>query len=171
MSLRSNQGLAGVARVPQKAIPARGSRRYAISGLAAALVVFGAVAAANAQPARAHSTPGKILSFAMPASPRLMGFQQGFVAISDSTIHYVIGGHGDVLVLLHGWPMTWWEWHTVMPSLAKHHTVVAFDLPGWATQQSLQAAGTPRPTPRDDCTRPSWRWASGASRSSRMTSG
>jgi pimeloyl-ACP methyl ester carboxylesterase len=26
--------------------------------------------------------------------------------------------------------MTWWEWHTVMPSLARAHTVVAFDLPG-----------------------------------------
>ncbi len=31
---------------------------------------------------------------------------------------------------MHGWPMTWWEWHTVMPSLAKTHTVIAFDLPG-----------------------------------------
>ena len=31
---------------------------------------------------------------------------------------------------MHGWPMTWWEWHTVMPDLAKTHTVIAFDLPG-----------------------------------------
>jgi len=130
VSLRSKQGSENVARVLRQAIPARGWRRYVISGLAAALVVFGTVAAVNAQPTRAHNATGKFLSFAMPASPGLMGFQQGLVAISDSTIHYVIGGHGDVLVLLHGWPMTWWEWHTVMPSLAKHHTVVAFDLPG-----------------------------------------
>src|SRR5215469_17254635 len=25
-------------------------------------------------------------------------------------IHYVIGGHGDPVVLLHGWPETWYEW-------------------------------------------------------------
>lgn len=34
------------------------------------------------------------------------------------------------LVLLHGWPQTWWEWRRVMPVLAEHHTVVALDLRG-----------------------------------------
>jgi pimeloyl-ACP methyl ester carboxylesterase len=130
MSLESKPSLADVARILRKAIPARGWRRYAISGFAAVLAIFGTVAAVTAQAAPAHSAPGKIPSRAMPASPALAGFQQGFVAISDSAIHYVIGGHGPVIVLLHGWPMTWWEWSTVMPSLAKQHTVVAFDLPG-----------------------------------------
>src|SRR5262249_12378613 len=51
-------------------------------------------------------------------------------AVPGASIHFVMGGSGPVLVLLHGWPMTWWEWHTVMPSLAQTHTVVAFDLPG-----------------------------------------
>jgi pimeloyl-ACP methyl ester carboxylesterase len=63
-------------------------------------------------------------------SPPLAGFTQGQVAVPGASIHYVMGGSGPVLVLLHGWPMTWWEWHTVMPSLAQTHTVVAFDLPG-----------------------------------------
>jgi pimeloyl-ACP methyl ester carboxylesterase len=130
MSFGLKQNLADVALILRKAIPARGWRLYAISGLTAVLVVFGTAAAVNAQPTQARSTAGKIMSPAMPASPGLAGFQQGFVAISDSVIHYVIGGHGPVLVLLHGWPMTWWEWHTVMPSLARHHTLVAFDLPG-----------------------------------------
>ncbi len=129
-SLGSSQSMADVTRIWRRAISARGWRLYAISGFAAVLAVFGTVVAVNAQAAPAHRAPGKILSPATPASPALAGFTQGFVAISDSTIHYVIGGHGPVLVLLHGWPMTWWEWHLVMPSLAKHHTVVAFDLPG-----------------------------------------
>jgi hypothetical protein len=81
----------------------------AIGGFAAVLALFGTVAAVNAQAAPAHSTPGKIMSSSMPASPALAGFQQGFVAISDCTIHYVMGGHGPVLVLLHGSPMTWWS--------------------------------------------------------------
>src|SRR5215469_9543238 len=45
-------------------------------------------------------------------------------------IHYVIGGHGDPVVLLHGWPETWYEWRHVMPALAKNYTVVAPDLRG-----------------------------------------
>ena len=32
------------------------------------------------------------------------------------------------MVLLHGWPQTWWEWRHVIPALAKSHTVIAPDL-------------------------------------------
>src|SRR6188472_750291 len=46
-------------------------------------------------------------------------------------IHYVIGGHGgDPIVLLHGWPQTWYEWRHVMPALAKNYTVIVPDLRG-----------------------------------------
>ena len=46
-------------------------------------------------------------------------------------MHYVTaGGGGPVLVLLHGWPETWYSWHGVMPRLAKRFTVVAPDLRG-----------------------------------------
>jgi pimeloyl-ACP methyl ester carboxylesterase len=46
-------------------------------------------------------------------------------------IHYVIGGgQGQPVVLLHGWPQTWYEWRHVMPSLAKNYTVIVPDLRG-----------------------------------------
>jgi pimeloyl-ACP methyl ester carboxylesterase len=45
-------------------------------------------------------------------------------------IHYVIGGHGEPVVLLHGWPETWYEWRHVMPALTKNYTVIAPDLRG-----------------------------------------
>jgi pimeloyl-ACP methyl ester carboxylesterase len=45
-------------------------------------------------------------------------------------MHYVIGGQGDPVVLLHGWPQTWYEWRHVMPALAKNYTVIAPDLRG-----------------------------------------
>ena len=45
-------------------------------------------------------------------------------------MHYVIGGQGDPVVLLHGWPQTWYEWRHIMPELAKNYTVVAPDLRG-----------------------------------------
>jgi pimeloyl-ACP methyl ester carboxylesterase len=45
-------------------------------------------------------------------------------------LHYVIGGHGHPIVLLHGWPQTWYEWLHVMPALAKNYTVIVPDLRG-----------------------------------------
>jgi pimeloyl-ACP methyl ester carboxylesterase len=51
-------------------------------------------------------------------------------SVNGIQLHYVIGGHGPPIVLLHGWPETWYEWHKVMPALAKNHTVIASDLRG-----------------------------------------
>lgn len=61
------------------------------------------------------------------------GFQHGYVSTTGGPLHYVKTGSGPVLVLLHGWPQTWYEWHEVMPRLAANHTLVAFDLPGLGT--------------------------------------
>ena len=41
-----------------------------------------------------------------------------------------MGGKGDPVVLLHGWPQTWYEWRHVMPALARNYTVIVPDLPG-----------------------------------------
>jgi pimeloyl-ACP methyl ester carboxylesterase len=41
-----------------------------------------------------------------------------------------MGGKGEPVVLLHGWPETWYAWHKVMPALAKNYTVIAPDLRG-----------------------------------------
>lgn len=60
----------------------------------------------------------------------LDGFRHKLLRVSDVKIHAVVGGDGPPLVLLHGWPQTWWEWRRIMPVLAKHHTVVALDLRG-----------------------------------------
>ena len=59
-----------------------------------------------------------------------MTFSHHIATVNGIQMHYVIGGHGDPVVLLHGWPETWYEWHKVMPTLAKNYTVIAPDLPG-----------------------------------------
>ena len=46
-------------------------------------------------------------------------FSHHMALVNGVQMHYVIGGHGDPVVLLHGWPETWYEWHKVMPALAK----------------------------------------------------
>jgi pimeloyl-ACP methyl ester carboxylesterase len=57
-------------------------------------------------------------------------FSHRMATVNGIQMHYVIGGHGDPIVLIHGWPETWYEWHKVMPALAKNYTVIAPDLPG-----------------------------------------
>lgn len=57
-------------------------------------------------------------------------FREGRANVNGFDMHYVIGGKGELVVLLHGWPQTWYEWRKVMPSLAQHYTVLAPDLRG-----------------------------------------
>jgi pimeloyl-ACP methyl ester carboxylesterase len=37
-------------------------------------------------------------------------------------IHAVVGDDGPPLVLLHGFPQSWWAWRKMMPLLAVNHT-------------------------------------------------
>ncbi|MET3726408.1 alpha/beta fold hydrolase [Sphingomonas trueperi] len=60
----------------------------------------------------------------------LPGFAQQLVPANGIKINAVTGGSGPPILLLHGWPETWWEWHQVMPLLAEHFSVVAIDLRG-----------------------------------------
>ncbi|MEV4345146.1 alpha/beta hydrolase [Actinoplanes sp. NPDC049596] len=47
-------------------------------------------------------------------------------------LHYVAAGdHGDPILLVHGFPETWWTFHRLIPLLAGHHRVFAVDLPGF----------------------------------------
>jgi pimeloyl-ACP methyl ester carboxylesterase len=58
-------------------------------------------------------------------------FRSDFVTVNGLRLHYVAGGSGRPLVLLPGWPQTWWEFRKVMPALAASgHRVIAVDLPG-----------------------------------------
>lgn len=57
-------------------------------------------------------------------------FRHEFADIDGVRMHYVTGGSGTPVVLIHGWPQTWYGWWPIMPELAEHHTVYAVDLPG-----------------------------------------
>lgn len=58
------------------------------------------------------------------------GFESGFAQVNGTRIHYVRGGSGPALILLHGFPEDWYEFRLLMPRLAKTFTVVAVDLRG-----------------------------------------
>ncbi|MGW4566522.1 alpha/beta fold hydrolase [Streptomyces sp. NPDC004561] len=57
-------------------------------------------------------------------------FTSRFVQANGIRQHVVVGGEGPPLLLIHGWPETWYAWRLVMPALAKHFTVVAVDQRG-----------------------------------------
>lgn len=52
--------------------------------------------------------------------------------INGAEIHYVTAGAaGSPILLVHGFPETWWTFHELIPLLAEDHRVVAVDLRGF----------------------------------------
>jgi len=58
------------------------------------------------------------------------GFESSFAEVNGTQLHYVRGGTGPAVILLHGFPEDWYEFRRVMPRLAKNFTVVAVDMRG-----------------------------------------
>jgi pimeloyl-ACP methyl ester carboxylesterase len=58
------------------------------------------------------------------------GFRKSDAEVNGTRIHYIIGGKGSPVVLLHGYAETSHMWNPLMPLLAKNHTVIAPDLRG-----------------------------------------
>jgi pimeloyl-ACP methyl ester carboxylesterase len=57
-------------------------------------------------------------------------FTSRFVDTGALRMHAVVGGEGPPLLLVHGWPETWYAWRLVMPALAKNFQVIAVDQRG-----------------------------------------
>jgi pimeloyl-ACP methyl ester carboxylesterase len=64
--------------------------------------------------------------------PDQPGFTHRWVEAGGIRLHAVEGGRADgpAVVLLAGFPQTWWAWRQVMPALARRCHVLAIDLPG-----------------------------------------
>ncbi|NSL43330.1 alpha/beta hydrolase [Streptomyces sp. 8P21H-1] len=59
------------------------------------------------------------------------GFESITVSVNGTRLHAVVGGSGEPVLLLHGWPQTWRAWRYLMPTLAEHgYRVIAPDLRG-----------------------------------------
>src|SRR3954453_20134289 len=95
-----------------------------LSGIFVSILVFNHSHTAMAQ--QQQSLAPKDISFDIDN----ITFSHNMTPVNGIQLHYVIGGHGHPIVLLHGWPQTWYEWLHVMPALAKNYTVIAPDLRG-----------------------------------------
>src|SRR3954469_9986108 len=60
-----------------------------------------------------------------------LGFKSDYAEVNGVKVHYVEGGAGrKTLLLIPGWPQTWYVWRKVMPELAKDYRVIAVDTRG-----------------------------------------
>src|SRR6516165_8062199 len=57
-------------------------------------------------------------------------FTSRYIDTGDLRQHVVTGGDGPPLLLVHGWPQTWYAWRMIMPGLARAFSVVAADQRG-----------------------------------------
>lgn len=57
-------------------------------------------------------------------------FRHARAKVNGIRMHYVIGGQGEPVVLLNGYPQTWYAWRKIMPALATRHTVITVDVRG-----------------------------------------
>ncbi|WBB70101.1 alpha/beta hydrolase [Micromonospora sp. WMMD812] len=119
------------------------SRRKFLSTSAAAIGAatagsFGllSASAAEAEPRRGWPAGGGVTGLGgVSQAPHLppgftKTFTSRFVHANGLRQHVVIGGDGPPLLLVHGWPETWYAWRLLMPALAKDFTVIAVDQRG-----------------------------------------
>ncbi|TXK20613.1 alpha/beta fold hydrolase [Microbacterium wangchenii] len=67
-----------------------------------------------------------------PAGATIPGVTHHLAAINGTELHYVTAGDsGSPILLVHGWPETWWAFRTLIPLLARTHRVFALDLRGF----------------------------------------
>lgn len=58
-------------------------------------------------------------------------YHHGYAQVEGGRIHYVSEGQGTPVLLIPGWPQTWFTWRHVMQALAgQGYRAIAVDLPG-----------------------------------------
>ena len=77
------------------------------------------------------------------------GFTEKTARANGVTLNYAIGGTGPTVLLLHGYPQTWYMWRKVMPALASQYTVIVPDLRG-SGGSDAPATGYDKATLADD---------------------
>ncbi len=106
------------------------TRKYIQIVLVAGSLYISACGNSEPQPLAAASADSSTHAGAVaPAAPPA-GFKHQTASINGINLHYVIGGTGEPLLLIHGFGQNWYMWNRLLPEFSKHFTVIAPDLPG-----------------------------------------
>jgi pimeloyl-ACP methyl ester carboxylesterase len=89
---------------------------------------------------REHDSSALRPTSSYPQSQPPAGFRSKFAEVNGFRMHYVRGGKGSPVVMIHGFPEDWSEWRKEMVPLSKNHTVIAVDLRG-AGQSQVTKSG------------------------------
>lgn len=82
-----------------------------------------------------------LMIFALLAPPAFAETPQSkFAEVNGNSIHYLVAGKGDPIVLLHGYTQTSHMWIPLIDKLSRDHLVIAPDLRGFG-QSSLPREG------------------------------
>jgi pimeloyl-ACP methyl ester carboxylesterase len=119
------------------------SRRTFTTGVAAGMVSalggpLSAATAATPDDARAQAGLGSVSRAPHLPAGFTDTFTSRYVDAGGLRQHVVMGGDGPPLLLLHGWPETWFAWRMLMPALARSFRVIAVD------QRGVGLSGKPR---------------------------
>jgi pimeloyl-ACP methyl ester carboxylesterase len=98
-------------------------RLFALGAGAAAVAATGGATVAEAAPASSGAPSDAQLAWSL-------GLRSRYAEVNGTRLHYVTGGEGAPLVLLPGWPQTWWQFHKILPALAERYRVFAIDMRG-----------------------------------------
>ena len=71
----------------------------------------------------------------------LAGVTHHYAKLNQTELHYVAAGtKGTPVLLVHGFPETWWTFHKLIPLLAASHRVYAVDLRGFGDSDNGSSA-------------------------------
>ena len=98
-------------------------RAYSLIGAICGLVLSSAVAFGVVRPVAAEELR------------RPEAFTHHYAQLRDIKLHYVREGSGPPLILLHGWPGFWWEYHRNIGPLAKDFDVIVPDMRGYGDSE------------------------------------
>jgi pimeloyl-ACP methyl ester carboxylesterase len=112
------------------------ARRFlAIAWVAAAILAIPAADAfAQSQPSSAMPDVALLAKAKQRWATR--GFETRMVAVHGVTLHVAEAGHGDAVLLLHGYPQSGEVWRFVAPELAKTHHIIIPDLRGMGLSEA-----------------------------------
>jgi len=86
----------------------------------------------STRPTAAKNTPSTRPTAAKTSRRTLSGVTHHHAKVNGTDLHYVAAGtSGSPILLVHGFPETWWTFRKLVPLLALKHRVFAVDLRGF----------------------------------------
>jgi pimeloyl-ACP methyl ester carboxylesterase len=115
-------------------------RPIALIAALVALLVVSAISSSGAWgESREHNPVAAQSPSIYPQSEPPPGFQSKYADVNGFRMHYMQGGKGSPVVMIHGFPQSWVEWRQQMGPLSKTHTVIAVDLRGTGNSQVTES--------------------------------